>query len=174
MAFDWKSLVSTVAPALAGTFGTPAAGLTVGALCQTFLGKPSGTDSELSQAMASASPDVLAKIKQTEADLQTKLAEIGMSLESLDQKDRDSARNMEINTKSRAPMILATIALASFFILVACLWIFGMPKDQALASVLTMVLGMMRDEVKSVYNFWFGTTASSDKQKDLLAKALDS
>lgn len=170
---NWTDTLRAVAPGIATLLGGPLAGAIVGELSNTLLSKPDGTLEEVAAAVASASPDVLVKLKQLENDIRTKFVDAGIRWEELTGQDRASARDLQKVTKSKVPAILAALAIVTLFAMVAALWFFGMPKDRELAAILTMLVAMMRDEVKAVYNFWFGTTASSSDKNELLRKALD-
>ena len=64
--FDWKGLIKQVAPAIASTFGGPLAGMGVSALSTALLGKTDGQEKEIAQALSTATPDIILKIKQAD------------------------------------------------------------------------------------------------------------
>lgn len=85
----------------------------------------------------------------------------------LNVKNTDSARQMQISTRSRIPAILSIVTVAGFF---------GLLVGSALgymaltgSDVMMLLLGVLARETASVYNFWLGSSNSS-QQKDLLKK----
>lgn len=65
-----KNIVRAVAPGIATALGGPAAGLAVASLSNLLLGKPNGSEDELTAAISSASPDTLIKLKEFDIELQ--------------------------------------------------------------------------------------------------------
>ncbi len=56
------SLVRTVAPSLASAVGGPLAGMAVRTISDALLGKPDGTEAELAEAAAKATPEQLLQL----------------------------------------------------------------------------------------------------------------
>lgn len=83
MNIGWKQVVRTAAPALASMFGTPLAGAVVGALSETLLGNPDGTEEEIAAVVAGGGPDVFAKITEAQRLLKVRLAEINVDLDKV-------------------------------------------------------------------------------------------
>ncbi|HBO83134.1 MAG TPA: hypothetical protein DD502_33950, partial [Cupriavidus sp.] len=67
---DWskvKSAIGTIAPWLAGTLGTPVAGVAVKAICDLFgLTGDNATPENVTAALAGATPDQLIALKQAD------------------------------------------------------------------------------------------------------------
>lgn len=177
MSIDWKSVVNvigTVAPGIATMLGGPLAGTVVGELSQLVLGHKNGTQEEVAAAIGvNPSPDTLLKIKQLETDLKTKFIDAGIEWAKIAGEDVKDARAMQIQTRSKMPAYLGVLAIVTFFGMMGSMWFFGLPKDSQLTGILIMAFGMMRDEVKAIYNFVFGNTQGSDDNNKLLSKALD-
>ena len=106
MTFDWKAvenLVRTVAPTVATALGGPLAGIATQAISAAVLGKPDGTQDELSAALAMATPDMLLKIKQSEQDFKTRMKELGIKEDELVFKDLADARGLAEKESDGAP-----------------------------------------------------------------------
>ena len=85
----------------------------------------------------------------------------------LNVKNTDSARQMQIATRSPMPALLSAVTVVGFF---------GLLVGSALgymsltgSDVMMLLLGVLARETASVYNFWLGSSNSS-QQKDLMKK----
>jgi hypothetical protein len=85
----------------------------------------------------------------------------------LNVKNTDSARQMQIATRSRIPALLSVVTVLGFF---------GLLVGSALgymaltgSDVMMLLLGVLARETASVYNFWLGSSNSS-QQKDMMKK----
>lgn len=91
---------------------------------------------------------------------ETKLFELNI-------ENTKSAREMQVATRSKIPAILSIVTVAGFF---------GLLIGSALghmrltgSDVMMLLLGVLARETASVYNFWLGSSNSS-QQKDLMKK----
>jgi len=75
------NLVRTVAPSIASAVGGPLAGMATRAISDALLGKPDGTEQELAEAAAKATPEQLLALKQAEQDFAIKMRELDIDLE---------------------------------------------------------------------------------------------
>lgn len=85
----------------------------------------------------------------------------------LNVKNTDSAREMQKATRSKMPAFLSIITVAGFFGL-----LIGSALDMMKltgSDVMMLLLGVLARETASVYNFWLGSSNSS-QQKDILKK----
>ena len=116
-------------------------------------------------------PEAAAKAKQELAALEQngELARMANDTKifELNVKNTDSARQMQIATRSPMPAILSAVTVVGFF---------GLLIGSALgymkltgSDVMMLLLGVLARETASVYNFWLGSSNSS-QQKDLMKK----
>jgi len=169
---DWKDLATEVEkiglPLLGAVLPIPG-GAAIGAALASHIGGQavSGKPEDILAALTQ-SADALQKAREFELTHQQRMLEITTAAETrkaeLEASDRDSARKMQMETKSRMPAVLGGIAIVTFAGMLIALWRFGLPQDQAVAGVLLMAFGQMRDEVKAIYTFVFGHTASSERK----------
>lgn len=165
---DWKNVLGAIAPTVASVLGGPLAGAAVGALSAALLGKPDGTVDEMSPLIAGASPDILLKIKQAEANLTTSLAAAGVQIEDINSRDRDSARKMAIDTKSTMTAGLAVAYTFAYFASLWIVWRYGLgaaDSMEASRDLLQTLLGALSAVQLQIMNFYFGSSSSS-KDKD--------
>lgn len=171
MSFDWKEIVRTVAPTAATMLGGPLAGMAVKAIGDKLLGNPTATEAQVQAAILGASPADLLKLKEMDVDLKKALLDAGVKLAEITAADRDSARKMQVATKSYTPSILSYgITGASMASLLAV--IFGqvhLPTDPQTAVIYGSALTFMVTESKAVLAYWFGDTKGSQNQDDTIA-----
>ena len=168
MTFEWKSLVKTLAPTLATALGGPLAGTAVKVLSQAILGTDTGTEKEISDALQSADPEMILKIKQANNDFSLKMKELDINLDEIEYKDRDSARDREVATGDNVNKILA-YALVTAFILTVGFTLAGYAKaETVLAGTL---IGYLSAKCEQVLTYYFGSNKSSSRKTELLAQA---
>lgn len=168
---DWKQIVATVAPGLATVLGGPLAGAAIGALSQAVLGKPDGNESDLAAVISGASPDVLAKIKETEAKLKTDLTNAGIEWEQIAASDRASARQREVETKDNTTKILAFLFVLLYFAMLWAVWKFPVSSD--MKDTLNTLIGVLTAALAAIINYYFGSSAGSAEKNAILKKALE-
>lgn len=160
---DWKKVVGTVAPTLASALGGPLAGLATNAIIEALGIPPDGSsDRDISQAIAK-DPEALLKLKQANLDFEKRMRELDIDLERIHASDRDSARNLAIQTKDHTPAILAGIITFGFLgtLLVVLKW--GTPLNGG--DALLIMLGALGASFTSVVSYYYGSSSSS-KNKD--------
>jgi hypothetical protein len=165
---DWKDIIKTVAPSLAGLLGGPLAATAVGALSQALLGKNNGTMDEIAAVVSSGNPEILLKIKQTETELKTKLLDAGVKLEEIDAGDRDSARKREVDTKDNTTKILAYLFSAGYFCLILGLAKWGLPPDSR--EMMVSLISILSAAMIGIVNYYFGSSAGSARTREILGK----
>ena len=163
--------ISAAAP-LGGPLATMAA-----AAVGKALGNPKvapGEDS-ISNAIANAfaNPEQRAALLKAEQDFQLQMAELGYKdaeeIANIAQKDRDSARNREIQVRDLTPRILA------FLVIVACGigegWYFthGAPSN-ASPELIGRILGTADAAVMLVLSYYFGSSAGSAAKTQIMAQ----
>lgn len=90
-------------------------------------------------------------------------------MEAIAQKDRDSARQMQIVVQSKTPTMLAWAAVIT---LLGCIYLLGFRNIPTSGKdALLMLLGAVTVTYKDVYGYFFGSSAGSDRKTELLAEA---
>jgi len=179
MIMDWtkvKSAVVQIAPWVAGTLGSPVAGVAVKAICDVFgLSSDTATPENVIAALSGASPDQLQALRDAETKHAEFMQQIGYShLEKLEQAtvdDRSSARLRERSVKDNTPKVLAALAVIVFFALVIFVAI-GRSPEAAMQSGFWMLAGAAIATYKDVYGYYFGSSHGSDRKNDTIAEAL--
>jgi len=163
----------SAAASLGGPLGTMAAAAVGKAL---GLDKPpAGTSDSISNAiaLAMADPAQRAAILEAERQFQLQMAELGYKdaeeLAAIAAKDRDSARNREIQVKDKMPAILGLSVTVGFFSLVGLMAFHPFPEQTK--DVFLILVGALTVGWKDVMGYYLGSSAGSDRKTDLLAQA---
>lgn len=166
--FDWKSLVKTVAPALATALGGPLAGVATQAIAKAVLGEGNENADEavVAEAIRTASPETLLKLKEAEFEFKKRMAELGVDLEKLAVQDRSSARQMAaLNMK---PQILLTFLFISIYFAVSSATMYFLFEDgevnKEILVLVSTLLGVFTGEVPRIMAFWFGSSTGSKEK----------
>lgn len=167
MNLDW---LKTIAPTIATALGGPIAGTAV-AVLGDVLGISEPTKETIAKVLADGklTPEQLASVKAAELTFKTRLAELGVELENISAKDRDSARTMQINTQSIVPAALATIVVVAWGLIQW--YVLTNVVETSMRDLVGRLLGTLDAALMLVLSFYFGSSASS-KDKDKLIAAL--
>lgn len=185
MNFDWKSLVKTVAPAIASVFGTPLAGMGVSALLDAILpageARPDDPDKYLSQILATANPEMLLKIKLAEQQFLMDMKKLDIDLEKyvaqMAQANTESARTMKMawlkTDKWDYEPALALGVCAAFGY--AEYWIFAhatsaTAMDAGTSVLIGRILGSVDAAFMLLLSFRWGTSAGSERKTEIAAQ----
>lgn len=184
MDFDWKGLIRTVAPTLATTLtgGNPLAGMAVSAISESLLGKPDGTEEEVSSFMenlakSGATAETLAKLQEVENNFIIKTKELGIEAQKLDNEgyavdagDRANARGKEERTDDPTPKILAAVFIFGFFAFVISIMIWGIPQELGTKEIILILVGVMAGAITQILNYYFGSSKGSADKNKMLSK----
>lgn len=183
---DWskvKAAIGTIAPWIAGTLGTPVAGVAVKAICDIFgLNGDSATPENVTAALAGATPDQLIALKQADLKHQEFMAQLGYDhIEKLAQTevdDRQGARDREKTVKDRTPAHLAYMIIGGFFGVATAqlVALMGWPDVAAKIPpqgwvIIGNISGYLAAEAKAAAAYYFGTTQDSGRKTELLAQS---
>ena len=160
-------LLGQLAPSIATALGGPLAGVAIKTLSNALFGHEDGTEQQVSEAMATATPDQLAAIKKIDADFKVQMKSLDIDLERIAAGDRDSARQMQRETKDWTPKVLAFAITFGFF--GALVWLLVMGIPQTGTEVILMMLGSLSTSWTGVVQFYYGSSAGSKAKNDLLA-----
>jgi hypothetical protein len=163
---EWKGLIQAVAPTLATALGGPLAGAAVVAIGRA-LGQEHPTQESLAEALATAGPDELLRIKQADHDFAVAMRNADIKLEEVHAQDRDSARKREASTgDSATPRVLAAAVVGGFLM---ALWAVLTNRvnvsDPLMAGLVGTMIGYASAKADQVVSYYFGSSAGS-KAKD--------
>lgn len=156
---DW---LKTIAPTIATALGGPLAGLAIEAVSKAVGIDPKDVQSTISEGKLSA--DQIMLLKQAEIDMAARAQEMGLDFAKLNVEDRKSAREMQAETRSYIPAILAVTVTVGFFgILIGM-----MTETFKTSDALMLMLGSLGTAWTGIIAFYFGSSAGSQAKDDLL------
>lgn len=159
-------LLGQIAPTIATAIGGPVAGMAVKALAGALgLSQDSSTD-DVQTALLTATPEQLAAVKKVDADFKVQMKELDIDLERIAAGDRDSARNMQMQTNDWIPRAMAIMVTFGFFGILAWLLIKGVPPSGS--ETLIYMLGALGTAWTGIVQFYFGSSAGSKAKTDAL------
>jgi len=167
MAFDWKAVVSAVAPVLGSVVGGPLGGIAVKTIADA-LGLSDHTEEAISAAISGAKPDDLLKLKQADQQFAKDMRALDIDLERIASGDRESARDMQVQTRSKMPAVLTVLVTLGYFGVLG--WMLYDPEPIKESGPLLLLLGALSSTWGMACAFWFGTTSSSQQKNQLLAQ----
>ena len=168
MAIDWKSIVGAVAPALATALGGPLAGAAVSAIGGQLLGNDAASESEVAAVVAAGKPEMLARLKEIDAEFKVKMEQLGIDLEQINQADRASARQREIEVRDWTPRALAGLVTIGFFGILA--WIIGYGLPNSGHDAILVLLGALGSAWTSIVAYYYGSSSGSAQKTTLIGK----
>jgi hypothetical protein len=130
------------------------------------LGLPETTQETVEQAVLGASPETLLALKQADQDFTKAMRALDIDLEKIYAEDRDSARKMQIETKSNVPGWLAFLITAGFYSILIWLLSYGMPSTGG--EALLLLLGSLATAWTGVVAYYFGSSAGSARKDEIL------
>jgi hypothetical protein len=160
------NLVRTVAPSIATAVGGPLAGMATRAISEALLGKPDGTEDELINAAAKASPDQLLALKKAEQDFAVRMRELEIDLQRIDAADRSSAREREVKTGDWTPRVLAAAVTLGFFGVLGYMIAYGLPAQGG--EALLVMLGTLGTAWGAIVSYYFGSSAGSKEKTEAM------
>jgi len=160
------NLVKTVAPSLATAVGGPLAGMATRAISDALLGKPDGTEDELIDAAAKATPEQLLALKKAEQDFAVRMRELEIDLQRIDAADRSSAREREVKTGDWTPRVLAAAVTLGFFGVLGYMIAYGLPAQGG--EALLVMLGTLGTAWGAIVSYYFGSSAGSKEKTEAM------
>jgi hypothetical protein len=160
------NLVKTVAPSLATAVGGPLAGMATRAISDALLGKPDGTEDELIDAAAKATPEQLLALKKAEQDFAVRMRELEIDLQRIDAADRNSAREREVKTGDWTPKALAGAVTLGFFGVLGYMIAYGLPSQGG--EALLVMLGTLGTAWGGIVSYYFGSSAGSKEKSEAM------
>ena len=156
---DWlKMIAPTIATAVAGPFGTMAYGLIAHEL---------GVSTEEAKATIETgklTSEQIASVQLAEIQIKARAQELNLDFAKVNVEDRKSARDMQIQTKSMIPAILAILVTFGFFGILIGL----MTKSFATSEALMIMLGSLGTAWTGIIAYYFGSSAGSQAKDAML------
>ena len=165
---DWlKQLVPLLGTALGGPIGGAAA-----TFIADKLGIASSTVEAVTEVLNSGkmSPEQISQLKLAEQDFKKFLLDHDIKIEDIAAKDRESARDMQVQTKSYMPAILTVLVTLGYFSVLGVMLYDPVPIKES--GPLLLLLGALSSTWGAACSFWFGTSSGSQQKNQLLAQSV--
>ena len=169
---DWLTTFKSLAPTVASAFLGPLGGIAVAAV-GNLLGVSDATQDKIAQAIQTGqmTPEQITQLKKLELEYQANEKERGFRYAELAFKDRDSARNA--NVQGGVQRYLFWLSLVLLLTTLGCeitVLFLGLPPATP-DIVAGRVLGLMDSVALMVLAYWYGTSSGSAQKTELLAMA---
>lgn len=163
-------------PMLGTVLGGPAGALVsaFGGVAASFVAEKLGLEDSTVETVNKAltagrmTPEQIVKLKEAELEFQKFLETNKIDLEKVAAADRDSARKMQIETKSIIPGVLAIVIVGGFFAILTAMMLGKLTVDDQ--QSLLILLGALSAGFGSVLNFYFGSSHGSQAKSEMLAR----
>jgi hypothetical protein len=164
-----KAFLETLAPTVLSAVIGPFSGVAVAGITK-ILGIDGGTVADVTKAISDGrvTPEQVAELRKLELQYQADEKERGFRYSELEFKDRDSARQMQIATKSHTPTVLTYMITCGFFGILG--WMLADPHVID-SPPLMIMLGSLGTAWTGCVSYWFGTTQGSQAKTNLLAQS---
>ena len=169
---NWQDVLSKVAPTVASALLGPMAGAAISAI-GSVLGVDAPTTQKIQNAIAAGqmTAEQMLQLKELELKYQQLECDQGLKFAELEFKDRDSARNANVQGGTMGRLFWMSLWLISTVLIAElCVLAFGIPHGVP-EIIVGRVLGMLDGVAMQVLNFWFGTSHGSAEKTALLAQA---
>lgn len=166
MSFDWKSIVSTVAPVIGTALGGPFGALASSVVCKVLNIDTNSDEAVVANAMKNATPDQLLALQNAERQFKLDMEKLNIDVAKIDADDRDSARQREMTVRDFVPGVLAMLLTVGFFSLLG--WLVGHEPPAGSATILNVMLGSLGTGWVTMLAYYYGSSASSASKNSLL------
>lgn len=170
MDFNWKGFIRQVAPTIGTVLsgGNPLVGLGIKAVSNALLGKPDGSEEEISIAMQNASTEDLVKLREADNTFKIEMKKLGLDEKKLSFDDADSARKREMTVKDKTPAVLAYLLTVMFGGTLGTL-IFGPEVAESNKAIVYSMVGSLGTVWIAAMAYYHGSSRGS-AEKDVLLR----
>lgn len=186
--FDWKKLVSQVAPTLGTMLLGPMGGVALTSLSNIFLGNPDGNEDAVAKAVASGmTPDKIAEMQKIDLEHKERAAQLGFDYAKLNQAttlayidDTQDARKY----KDDKVFWLGVVVLGMFAIVMSMslygayqmlqggITIKDVSVVAALSGFVGSIIGYVSANAQQVIGYFYGSSAGSVEKTSAMAASM--
>ncbi len=167
---DWLATLKAIAPTVSTAIFGPLGGAAISAVGD-LLGISNATKDKISEVIQNGqiTPEQVGKLKELELEYQNNEKERNFRYAELSFKDRNSAR--QANVQGGTQKMLFWMSIILLFASLGCeiLVLFRGYPHEIPEIIVGRVLGLMDAVAMLVLSYWYGTTNSSAQKSELLA-----
>lgn len=170
---NWKAIVKNVAPVIGGALGGPFGAAATKALANVLTGSEDADEAAIEQAVLSASPETLARLRESDQQFQVQMAELGFKTDQLHAHDRASAREMAQVNMWPQIILSVTFIVGYFTVLTTVHGLIKTPDEEINSQLIAFasgLLGLLTGEIPRIMAFWFGSSSGSKEKTAMAAK----
>jgi hypothetical protein len=165
--------IGALAPTIATALGGPLAGMAVTGLASALGVEPAAAQTPAGQAdmlkkLGLMDPATVAAMQKAENDFKLALSQQNIDLAKINEADTESARALQVQTKSLTPAALAGFVTAGFFGLLSLMAFHSVPAENQ--TVLNTMLGALGTSWLGIIHFYFGSSAGSQAKDATIQK----
>ena len=170
---DWLGTLKSLAPTVASALAGPLGGVAVSAI-GGLLGVTDATQDKIADAIQSGqmTPEQISQLKALELQYQNDEKERGFKYAELVFKDRDSAREANVQGGTQRHLFWLSLTLLSATLGCEMLVLFKGYPASASEIIVGRVLGLMDSVALMVLAYWYGSSNGSSQKSELLARNL--
>lgn len=157
------SILMGIAPVLAKSLTTTAAPIVLEKIKSTLDLSPEANENTIIDNILKAikdDGDSLNKLKQFENDFKLEMRKLEVQDNQIDAGDRDSARKMQISTRSLMPIGIFIFCISAFFYILETI--------ELTPEAIYLILGSLMGYIASIVTFYYGSSDSSSKKNEFI------
>jgi hypothetical protein len=151
--------------------GGPAGGAALQAVSNALLGKPDGTEAEISARIENWKPEDELALRNAEQAFTLAMVDKAVALEQVDAGDRANARKREVDTHDWTTRALALTLISLFAMQMFLLTRHAIPAENRDAA--NQLLGILYVSVTMVLSYYFGSSSSSRTKDAILGRVAE-
>lgn len=164
---DWKKIIAEISPTIGMALGGPIGGMAAKVVCDVFGLNKEASGDEINTALYNATPEQLLALKKADNDFKIQIEQLNINLESIAEKDRESARQRQAAMHDWTPNVIATLIITGWLIMQWYLVMHAIPADNR--ELIMRMLGILDGALMLVLSFFFGSSAGSRNKDDTIA-----
>jgi len=170
MSFDWKAMLSSVAPAIGTAVGGPFGGMAATAALSALGIEPEAgkEEAQLQDALATAKPEDLRLLKGMDQQFAKDMKALDVDIAKLDKEDRGDARAMAKSNGAIPQIILSSIYTIAYSIVMYAFMTGNVQVPENQQVLFGSLIGILTAAQVQIMNFWFGSSHGSKQKTELM------
>ncbi len=169
---DWLGTLKQLAPTVASAFLGPLGGVAVAAM-GNLLGVSDATQDKIAQVIQNGqlTPEQITQIKLLELEYKNTEAERKFKYSDLEFKDRDSARQANVQGGTQRMLFWLSLVLLALTLGSEVAVLFGGVPLAVQDIIAGRVLGLLDSVALMVLAYWYGSSSGSHNKTEMLANS---